>query len=78
MSFLFSASLVDCAGSALPRRDDRQSAPTPVMDASARRADEGRELPPIRTGELELSADPVISEWGNPVAVMGDHPRLNT
>ena len=48
------------------------------MDASALHADEGRELPPKRTGELELSCDPVISEWGNPPQVMLWHPVVNT
>ena len=24
-------------------------------------------LPTIRTGELEASIDPVVSEWGNPI-----------
>ena len=65
-------------GVTLPRRDDRQSAGMPTMDASALHADEGRELPPKRTGELELSCDPVISEWGNPPQVMLWHPVVNT
>jgi hypothetical protein len=48
------------------------------MDAWAIRAEEGRGLPPIWAGELESSVDPAISEWGNPAAVMGCHPPLNT
>ena len=31
-----------------------------------------------RSGELHRSVDPEISEWGNPVGVMPDDPRLNT
>ena len=34
-------------------------------------------LPAIRFGELETSYDPEISEWGNPVCVMADHPSLD-
>ncbi len=48
------------------------------MDAWAIRAEEGRGLPPIWAGEPESGVDPAISEWGNPVAVMGYHPPLNT
>src|SRR5579864_9701020 len=35
-------------------------------------------LPAISIGELEANDDPVISEWGNPLEVMLEHPWLNT
>ena len=35
-------------------------------------------LPAKSTGELEANADPVISEWGNPLEVMLKNPWLNT
>jgi hypothetical protein len=30
------------------------------------------------SGELHESVDPEVSEWGNPIRVMFDDPRLNT
>ena len=35
-------------------------------------------LPAISAGELEANDDPAISEWGNPLEVMLEHPWLNT
>ncbi len=35
-------------------------------------------LPAISVGELEANDDPAISEWGNPLEVMLEHPWLNT
>ena len=29
-------------------------------------------------GELYASGDPWMSEWGNPLTVMGEHRKLNT
>ncbi len=35
-------------------------------------------LPAISVGELEANDDPAVSEWGNPLEVMLEHPWLNT
>ena len=35
-------------------------------------------LPAKSVGELEANDDPAISEWGNPLEVMLEHPWLNT
>src|SRR5438477_10676543 len=35
-------------------------------------------LPAISVGKLEANDDPTISEWGNPLEVMLEHPWLNT
>ena len=37
------------------------------MDALALEDDEGRDYLRKATGELDMSFDPLISEWGNPV-----------
>jgi hypothetical protein len=39
-----------------------------MVDASARRADEGRGRAAISVGESRADRDPTISEWGNPTA----------
>ena len=44
------------------------------MDASALRADEGRDYAAISVGEARVAYDPTISEWGNPT-VFGQSPR---
>ena len=36
------------------------------VDASALRADEGRDIAAISVGEWRVRIDPTISEWGNP------------
>jgi len=38
------------------------------VDASALRADEGRDIAAISVGEPRVGIDPTISEWGNPLA----------
>jgi hypothetical protein len=39
-----------------------------MVDASARRADEGRGRAAISVGESRADCEPTISEWGNPAA----------
>ena len=34
--------------------------------------------PAKSSGELEKSIDPEVSEWGNPLEVIFQYPRLNT
>jgi hypothetical protein len=41
------------------------------VDALALGADEGRDEAAKSFGELQVSFDPEISEWGNPPGVMG-------
>jgi hypothetical protein len=48
------------------------------VDASALKADEGRGDRRNVPGELHASAEPGVSEWGNPSRVMSGHRLLNT
>jgi len=48
-----------------------------TVDASASGADEGRGQATKRLGELRASADPRVSEWGNPTGVIPGDPVLN-
>ena len=61
-------------------RDGRDEAPQEerTVDALASGADEGRGQATKRLGELRASADPRISEWGNPTGVIPGDPALNT
>jgi hypothetical protein len=48
-----------------------------TVDALASGADEGRGQATKRLGELRASADPRVSEWGNPTGVIPGDPTLN-
>ena len=48
-----------------------------TVDALASRAEEGRDQATKRLGEPRVGTDPRVSEWGNPVRVIPDDPRLN-
>jgi hypothetical protein len=48
-----------------------------TVDALASGAEEGRGQATKRLGELRASADPRISEWGNPTGVIPGDPALN-
>jgi hypothetical protein len=50
----------------------------PTVDALASTTDEGRVWLRKATGSCLESLDPWMSEWGNPVPVMGYHSCVNT
>jgi len=48
-----------------------------VGDALALQAEEGRDGQRKATGSGRVRVEPWVSEWGNPLPVMGRHPPLN-
>jgi len=50
---------------------------TLVVDALALQAEEGRGALRKAPGSRRAGIEPEIPEWGNPLAVIGRHPRLN-
>ena len=50
---------------------------TYVGDALALQAEEGRDGQRKATGSGRVRVEPWVSEWGNPLPVMGRHPPLN-
>ena len=48
-----------------------------TVDALASGAEEGRDQATKRLGEPRVGDEPRVSEWGNPIRVIPDHPRLN-
>ena len=49
-----------------------------MADALALEAEEGRDERRYASGELYVSFDPEISEWGNPAVVTYCYPNVNT
>ena len=47
------------------------------MDALGHAGDEGRIRPRKSTVSCQISIDPCVSEWGNPVGVMSHDPRVS-
>ncbi len=48
------------------------------MDALTRNTDEGRDSLRKVSGSWQISFDPEMSEWGNPILVIQDYRYLNS